>query len=54
MFIVPFGGRAEKARQSLMSIGYTDVVNLGGIEDVKASVEHAIGIELFWFLKKLY
>ena len=32
------GGRAEKARQSLMSIGYTDVVNLGGIEDVKASL----------------
>ena len=29
------GGRAEKARQSLMSIGYTDVVNLGGIDDVK-------------------
>ena len=32
------GGRAEKARESLMSIGYTNVVNLGGIEDVKESL----------------
>ncbi len=29
------GGRAEKARQALMSAGYSNVVNLGGIDDVK-------------------
>jgi rhodanese-related sulfurtransferase len=29
------GGRAEKARQSLIENGYSDVVNLGGVEDVK-------------------
>lgn len=30
------GGRAEQARQTLISEGYTNVTNLGGINDVKA------------------
>ncbi len=30
------GGRAEKARQSLIAQGYTNVVNVGGLEDARA------------------
>lgn len=30
------GGRAEQARQILMARGYSNVVNLGGLEDVEA------------------
>jgi phage shock protein E len=29
------GGRAEKARQSLVAAGYTNVTNAGGIEDAR-------------------
>ena len=30
------GGRAEKARQSLLAQGYTNVVNVGGLDDARA------------------
>lgn len=29
------GGRAEKARQSLLARGYTNVTNLGGLDDAR-------------------
>ncbi|MEE4147188.1 MAG: rhodanese-like domain-containing protein [Halieaceae bacterium] len=29
------GGRAEKARQSLLAQGYSDVTNAGGLEDAR-------------------
>lgn len=29
------GSRAESARQTLLSMGYTDVKNLGGLEDAR-------------------
>lgn len=33
------GGRAEKARQSLLAAGYTNVTNAGGLEDARKIVE---------------
>ena len=30
------GGRAQKATDKLIAAGYTDVINLGGIDDVRA------------------
>lgn len=32
------GGRAEKARQSLLAQGYTNVTNAGGLEDARQLV----------------
>ena len=29
------GGRAEKARQSLQALGYTNVTNVGGLDDAR-------------------
>jgi len=29
------GGRAEKARQSLLAAGYSNVTNAGGLEDAR-------------------
>lgn len=29
------GGRAETARKSLLDMGYSDVTNIGGIEDAR-------------------
>jgi len=30
------GARSERAKEMLLSLGYTDVVNLGGLEDAES------------------
>ncbi len=42
------GGRAERARQALIKLGYTNVVNRGGLKDVEKKTPGVTGAD-YWF-----
>jgi len=46
------GGRSEKARQALVAMGFLDVVNLGGLDDVEKSPVPERSV--LTYLKKLW